>query len=546
MSLIGWSSSAAHGVSGASDKEAPYRIGIATSMEKVRRDVPFTGKFGRSLHLELARNEYEGGQLIVARVKHDLVGLRVEASDLRSAEAVLSGTNITVRQVGYVHTIKPQYYKVPYVGLWPDPLLELPSVNVPAGRVQPLWVTVHAPTGTPPGEYRGTLKLRVENAPSTTVKLLVTVWDFTLPTPGKFRAMVVDGGRSKAFLDRLLANRVSPAYAMVGWSWNGPQNPVRFKAGHWDFSAADKVAEYCLARGMNIFTIARFPKLGKYGFPKSYSADYSARFAKFLAAYAGHLRAKGWLKLGHVSNIDEAPARQWAACKANYRLVKSVAPDVPVLQCLNEPKGVAALAGCADMWDVYIGQFYRTGVARRRAAGDDVIWAVCCYPSSHPNLFIDYPAMDARIIGWLSWKMGVSGFEYWSADSWGQDLKHLGAHPFLTKVETNWKANTFGKYNGDGYLLYPGPNGSVLSSIRLENLRDGIEDYEMLGLLRDRVAQAKSKGVDVSEAEKLLAIDNSVCRSDLTYTHDPQVLLTERRRVAECFGQLCKEIGARQ
>ena len=80
--------------------------------------------------------------------------------------------------------------------------------------------------------------------------------------------------------------------------------------------------------------------------------------------------------------------------------------------------------------------------------------------------------------------------------------------------------------------MYPGPNGTVLASIRLENLRDGIEDYEMLALLRERVARAKAQGRDVSAAEKALAIDPAVCRPDLTYTSDPQVLLKARREIA--------------
>jgi hypothetical protein len=147
-------------------------------------------------------------------------------------------------------------------------------------------------------------------------------------------------------------------------------------------------------------------------------------------------------------------------------------------------------------------------------------------------------AGDARIIGWLSWKMRVSGFEYWSANSWGQNLRKPDEKPFLAQIETNWKANTFGEYNGDGYLVYPGPDGSVLSSIRLENLRHGIEDYEMLALLRDCVTRAKANGTDVEAAEKLLAIDDTICRSDLTYTSNPQTLLTARRRVAECLQRL--------
>jgi hypothetical protein len=154
--------------------------------------------------------------------------------------------------------------------------------------------------------------------------------------------------------------------------------------------------------------------------------------------------------------------------------------------------------------------------------------------------------MDARILGWLSWKNGVSGFEYWAANSWGDNLKRLGDKPYITTVEVeSWKANTFGTYNGDGYLVYPGPNGSVLSSIRLECLRDGIEDYEMLALLRERVNAAKAKGADVSAAEKLLAIGDAICRADLTqsppawvYPSDPQRLLDARGQIAQAISRL--------
>jgi hypothetical protein len=350
---------------------------------------------------------------------------------------------------------------------------------------------------------------------------------------------VVDGATSPALLDRLLAHRLSPAYALCGWTWDKPCPPVARKGGTWDFSEVDRVGEYCLARGMNVFTLARFAKPGKSGFAKEYSADFRARFKEFLTAYAAHLKEKGWLAMGHVWNIDEPPAALWPTCRENYQLVKAAAPEARVLQCLNDPKGVAALVGSADVWDVYIGQFRQGGAPARMKAGDDAIWAVCCYPSTHPNLFVDYPPIDARIIGWLSWKAGVTGFEYWAANSWGDNLKRLGDRPYVADIEEmRWKANTFGAYNGDGYLVYPGPGGAFLSSIRLENLRDGIEDYEMLAILRDRAARARAKGRDVSAAEKRLALDEAVCRPDLTYTSDPGVLLEARRQVAECIERL--------
>ena len=48
-----------------------------------------------------------------------------------------------------------------------------------------------------------------------------------------------------------------------------------------------------------------------------------------------------------------------------------------------------------------------------------------------------------------------------------------------------------------------GHDGPV-SSIRLEQAREGVEDYEYLYLLRDRIARAKAAGRDVATAEAAL------------------------------------------
>ncbi|HET6384535.1 MAG TPA: glycoside hydrolase domain-containing protein [Armatimonadota bacterium] len=513
-------------------RDVAFQVGVCTSMEKVRRDVPFNGGFTSPAALELPQNATGSVQLVVANVNRDLQGLTARASDLRSARGIIPAADITVRQVGYVTTRPTDRYNALYSGLWPDSLLELPSVNVPAGKVQPLWVTVRVPDGAAPGLYHGVVTLTAQGVSPVKTPLNVTVWDFALPAVRRFRAMALDGLSSRPVFDRLLENGISPAYALRGWSWNGPSPPVVFKNGKWDFSAVDSIGAYCMARGMNAFTMASFPKPGKYGFPDSYSADYRRRFGQFLKAYAAHLRAKGWLKMAQVYNIDEAPQKDWEMCRANYQQVKAAVPDVRVTQCLNEPRGVQKLAGSVDTWDVNIGQFWQGAVPQRMRAGDDAIWCVCAWPSTHPNLFIDYPAIDARIIGWLSWKDGLTGFEYWSATSWGDNLKQLGRKPYISRIESPWKAATFGQYNGDGYLLYPGPNGTVLSSIRLENLRDGFQDYEMLSLLKDGVDDAQRHGADVSIPEKLLAIDDTVCTKDLKYTAQPAVLLAARRQIA--------------
>jgi hypothetical protein len=90
-----------------------------------------------------------------------------------------------------------------------------------------------------------------------------------------------------------------------------------------------------------------------------------------------------------------------------------------------------------------------------------------------------------------------------------------------------WKLKRFA---GDGFLCYPGPDGRPLSSIRLENLRDGFEDYEYLWLLRASLPRLAAPAR--AEAEKLLAIDAPLARSNMVYTEDPAVILSRRASIA--------------
>ena len=279
-----------------------------------------------------------------------------------------------------------------------------------------------------------------------------------------------------------------------------------------------------------------FDKPGRNGFPKNYSSTYRDEFKKFMTAYARFLSSKGWLKDAVVYNIDEAPGPMWKMCEENYRQTKAVSRDISVFQCLNDPQGVAALAGFFDVIDVNIGQFNEGAAPKHLAEGGRTWWCTCCWPSGHPNLFVDYPGMDARIIGWLSWKVGVQGWEYWDVNAWDNCLKPMKGKKFVDEVESAWSANSFGKYNGDGYLLYPGPNNTLLSSIRFEALRDGFEDYEYLAILKARAAAKTSPAAE--EGRKLLDIPDGLCRKDRAFTDSPKILFDYRRRVAEAIEKL--------
>ncbi|HLA41057.1 MAG TPA: glycoside hydrolase domain-containing protein, partial [Candidatus Glassbacteria bacterium] len=374
------------------------------------------------------------------------------------------------------------------------------------GEVQPVWVTVHVPAGTPAGIYRGTLSISTEAGGRKEIPVRLRVWSFDLPPVPSLKTLTWVGGlpddtgfqngrplsyqKKLAMYDLLLSHRLGPG---------------------GNLELIDEEIGYCRERGMNVFLLAVIPNL-KRTHQEDYSTEYKEQLARKLKSAVEKFGPRGWLEsMAYVYNYDEVDREHWPLARQMYGLVKSVSSELKVIQCLNIPEGVRAMAGFADTWDVYIAQYEKTGVEERVAQGDEAWLAVCCYPVDRPNFFLEYPAIDGRLIGWICWRTGVSGFEYWSPNHWGENRES-------PQLRSNWIANTFLDYNGDGYLTYPGPEGSFLSSVRLENLRDGFEDYEYLKLLERLGGDPQAAGL--------------VAASTTEFTSDPELLSRVREEIA--------------
>lgn len=99
---------------------------------------------------------------------------------------------------------------------------------------------------------------------------------------------------------------------------------------------------------------------------------------------------------------------------------------------------------------------------------------------------------------------------------------------------------------GMGNYMYPAPDGAIYPSLRLENLRAGIQDYEYYALLR-RLCDAPGANPKLrEEAEALLAIPPEVAASTCDYTEDPAVLLAFREQVASLIEQMMRRSRARR
>ena len=161
-------------------------------------------------------------------------------------------------------------------------------------------------------------------------------------------------------------------------------------------------------------------------------------------------------------------------------------PEVRTITTAIDPSlGIdTGLNEVVDVWVPSMAHYDPVAAAGARALGSEVWWYVYISPP-HPfaNWFVEYSALEARLLWWMSYQQGVTGFLYYYLNRWpNQDLPLSLDAP---QNRTNWNPASFGTANGDGCLIYAGPNGPI-STVRLENIRDGIEDFELLHMLAAR------------------------------------------------------------
>ncbi|NQT37617.1 MAG: DUF4091 domain-containing protein, partial [Planctomycetes bacterium] len=107
--------------------------------------------------------------------------------------------------------------------------------------------------------------------------------------------------------------------------------------------------------------------------------------------------------------------------------------------------------------------------------------------------------------------------------------------------------------NGDGRFIYPplaaatpGASGSgpviepPVSSIRWEMLREGVEDYEYLYLLRELLDRRRGdlSAERIRHYESLLEVPTAITQDMTTFTTDPEPIYTRRTAIAEAIESL--------
>jgi hypothetical protein len=542
--------------------------------------------------ISAARNEKEPLQLAI-RSSEPLNRVTVEVEPPTNAAGARL-TDIAVNIVGYVPVDHPSgYYRtaVPswqrkypveagqsdgWPGWWPDPLLPGNRFDFGANTTQPVWITIGIPREAAAGDYAGKVRVAAGTSLLREVPFTVHVWNFALPderhlpaiydirlndlwqTAGKTMDQVRSDLEAAMSDHRLCPDAVYP-------------DPViSYKNGvvSADFTAYDQAAERYFGdlKLPHTYAPSRFygftwgnppgefngekPYPGDYPYasadPSRLRPEYKAAYQACLRAYWDHMKARGWDKQVVLYLADEpfdSDPRIIAQLKALADMVHEVDPAIPTY--VSTWRHIPAWDGCIDIWGIgHYGTVLPEEMAQMRAKGARQRF------TTDGQMCIDTPYLAVeRLLPHYCFKYGVEGYEFWGI-SWlvTYNPYQFGWFPYIHQSDQPGVSYYIRYPNGDGFLAYPGgliDCGRPVSSIRLEQAREGAEDYEYLYLLRDLVAEATAAGASTGAveaalraADELVAIPNAGGKYSTQILPDPSAILAVREKVAAAIEDL--------
>ncbi len=242
--------------------------------------------------------------------------------------------------------------------------------------------------------------------------------------------------------------------------------------------------------------------------------ESEAFLSQFLPALNEHLTARGWKERYCQHIFDEPIDQNVDSYIAGERLMRRYFPGVRTIDAIHTPKAADSLdiqVPQMDYWNQNMDLF-----KAQQKAGRDVWFYTCCHPmGSYPNRYLDYPLIKTRILHWYNFVYGATGYLHWGLTYWNEQ------DPDVIATDPEWLLQP-----GDNWIVAPGTKGP-LSSMRFENMRDGLEDYELLAMLAGR---RRGKATATRLAGELV-------RGFTDHVLDPKVFHDVRRRLIETLSR---------
>lgn len=440
-------------------------------------------------------------------------------------------------------------------GMFPDYLMESGKIDIESRTYKTIWLTFTIPESARSGIYSGQISVLCDQGQQI-LQVKLEIHPFKMPSErhlnvtewfstGYFKEF---HGIEEQYSDEWFHMLKLYAENMVAHRQNVFQIPfsaieiTQYEDGSlgFDFSFFDKIAEVFFSTGKMDFLetseLVLFDgkgwastrlKLRDFNIKKTETGEDIILPGEevvpvLLPAFENHLRRMGWLDKTLLHVRDEPSLHNALAWREMSAYLHNLAPDLRRIDAIE-----TAYILDEDLIEVAVpkldafSSWYDSFKAWSEEGNELWIYTVGIYQGAwFPNKTIDMPLIESRILHWLNYKYDATGYLHWGWNMW-----HTG-DPF----------NNLGMHVGDGWHVYPKKDG-LLNSLRWEQMRNGIQDYEYLWLLENRIRNLKDSlgsrfsWIDPSSRGKEIA--GRVVMNIRDHTQDPKVLYNAKKLIIE-------------
>jgi hypothetical protein len=273
--------------------------------------------------------------------------------------------------------------------------------------------------------------------------------------------------------------------------------------------------------------------------------EFKQVYQACLKVYWEHLKAKGWDRkcVLYISDepFDSQPHIR-EQMKALCEMIHEVDPAIPIYCSTwhHQPEW----DGFLNVWGIgHYGIVPVDKMEQLKQGGARIWW------TTDGQMCTDTPYCAVeRLLPHYCFRYGAEAYEFWGVDWLTYDPYEFGWHSYIHQSGQPGESYYVRYPNGDGFLAYPGkPVGHAgpVTSVRLEQAREGCEDFEYLYLLRERIAAATAAGRDTAAAAKTLAsaqelvsIPNAGGRYSTRILPDPDAVFAVKESLASAIEAL--------
>ena len=489
-------------------------VWVASDMVRIgASDAPGSGT---QAQLWAGRGECEAFQIIVRAPSGGLSNVNVTVSDLSGpgGQTIPRSSYALYREkYVYVSPGSPNWggSNQPLgAGWYPDALIPFtdPATGAPlsgaslqavpfnlAGNTnQPIWVDLLVPRSAPAGQYNGTFTVTSAQG-SVSGSVVLNVWNFTLPlTPSLHSSFLYWTAGSLAAQEELLRHKIAPLAT-------SPSNQSLLMNSYGLGSTG-----LPFWSGADVSTCSMSPAPSVSQFQASASAQQPGLL---LYDYSAD-------EIGNCSNLITT-IKQWAynMHQAGVKNLITMSPN-PLLYDDGSGTGRSAV----DIWTMLpIMYDQNVSAVNYVLQKGDAAWSynALVQDSYSPKWLIDFAPMNFRIQpGFISQALGLTGMLYWRVDDWSSD-------PWNQVNNTGTFSSN--NYPGEGMLVYPGQQvgiNGVVASMRLKYLREGVEDYEYVQMLKN-----------LGQGTWAMNLVRTIASSWSNWTRDPNALASVRMQLGQ-------------